>query len=788
MKIFPCNNLITPNTFETDKRNKKIFSTVALNTNANFVDVLASQNKSILNISFKGVSSETEKLSPKAEIKELTDDEFKELKKKLKAKIKTMPKEVQKEANLWEFNKYNIQLADKILSNEKIYDNVSIMFDASDIVCVTDTLEEAQISNSIFSNNKLYGNPYLIVKIRNFIANAKTDEQIRLTKKILSHEFFLKFPDNILYMMDMVSWADTPDKVQITDKILNYEDLYSNNKFISGVCSIKTPEKLERVYNAVTPENIEKVGNQYSIVMQNPELYLNGEWNNSNWWADNLFNNNYLNLLLFSDVFDKETMNTLLRMRFDDSEDYLEKFYDIGLENAKLVKGLAECTDKNTNKPFTPAEKIGFIDLVDAYDICGKDKTTIKYMIDAGRADVQELNRGLLFSIFEKAGFVNNAFLKIADEKLNLWNMKYIHLLAQELDSSEEEEVFYDLIKACTLYDFNEYINDSANDYGWANDRTKQAFIEHKIDYDKWLKPSKENNVQFIAKDKNTEKLSQISAQIIEDIEILRKTPAKGFVDKQIKDYIQNGKLVIPNEITNNKEKLLSFTQNLLHLFEAMFKRAESNLNSPDKEQNAQSTLTIKNHLEQRLKDISKVKDEQNKTNNLDLTIKMWDRMPQKDIFQGNYSTCCIGMNEVNGLAMPHYLLNTAFNMIEIIDNTTNKTIGNALCYFVEQANGKPAFVIDNIEINNAHKPSDKVGRKLRSAIVEYASNVVKEVTGNNKMPIFMGNAYNDVPDDDLKEVKGCVNLLGETDCDAIYMDFFGGWDYFEEVTMLKLK
>ena len=39
----------------------------------------------------------------------------------------------------------------------------------------------------------------------------------------------------------------------------------------------------------------------------------------------------------------------------------------------------------------------------------------------------------------------------------------------------------------------------------------------------------------------------------------------------------------------------------------------------------------------------------------LDLTIKMWDRVPQKDLFQGNYSTCCIGMGGGNGSAMPHY-------------------------------------------------------------------------------------------------------------------------------------
>ena len=52
----------------------------------------------------------------------------------------------------------------------------------------------------------------------------------------------------------------------------------------------------------------------------------------------------------------------------------------------------------------------------------------------------------------------------------------------------------------------------------------------------------------------------------------------------------------------------------------------------------------------------------------LDLTIKMWDREPKKDLFQGNYSNCCIAIDKTNGHAMPDYLLNTSFfKKMEII-------------------------------------------------------------------------------------------------------------------------
>ena len=170
----------------------------------------------------------------------------------------------------------------------------------------------------------------------------------------------------------------------------------------------------------------------------------------------------------------------------------------------------------------------------------------------------------------------------------------------------------------------------------------------------------------------------------------------------------------------------------------------------------------------------------------------MWDRIPQKDIFQGNYSTCCIGMNEANGSAMPHYLLNTTFNMIELVDNKTGSVIGNALCYMAVDENGSPMFIVDNIEIANSRKPSDAVGKEIRNSIVEYASKVVKEVTGKDDIPIYMGGSYNDVPIDDLPKEKGSVKLLGQVDCDDIYMDLFGGWgnpaEIKNNVELLKLR
>lgn len=154
----------------------------------------------------------------------------------------------------------------------------------------------------------------------------------------------------------------------------------------------------------------------------------------------------------------------------------------------------------------------------------------------------------------------------------------------------------------------------------------------------------------------------------------------------------------------------------------------------------------------------------------------MWDRDPQKDIFQGNMTTCCIGMNECNGHAMFYYVMNTAFNFITVKDNTTGETIGNALCYIVKNKNGEPYFLIDNIEINNGKKPAPETCKQIRQQMANYAARVAKAMTGRDDIPIFMSGNYNDVPTNDLSSIREEIQVLGECNRGNIYLDLYGGW------------
>ena len=49
--------------------------------------------------------------------------------------------------------------------------------------------------------------------------------------------------------------------------------------------------------------------------------------------------------------------------------------------------------------------------------------------------------------------------------------------------------------------DFNKYIHDTNNPYGQTNANTKAMYQENNMNYETWIKPSKENEVHFVSKD-----------------------------------------------------------------------------------------------------------------------------------------------------------------------------------------------------------------------------------------------------------------------------------------------
>ena len=583
---------------------------------------------------------------------------------------------------------------------------------------------------------------------------------------------------------DIKHWADlsfTPGTAKAVEKL--YRTPVVDIKSAQLMTGNLSPAGLNYLADHNPEKHIKEFDKLQDIVYAHPEKYITGIFETveevqetlDQFFSTELDNNE--RLILACCLLDKEAIETLLRKRLDNVPEYLYIINSLDGNELDMVADFNDAVNIH-GKPFLPKQKLEFLDLIDSYKENEVDMSKMKTMLKSGKVNLAELNMDLFEKIMKTLGYTQEQISQIPEEKLGLLDADYTNLLAKQLKNPEGKENFKTILDLSFFNDnFKSVIHDDDTTFGQANISTCEEFIRNGFDYENWLNPSEDLNVHLIAEDKNVQQLNQIASRLTENIEELRKSNAKEFINKQLAPYIKNNKFTIPKEYLTNKTLLATFVTNIIKQLDSVWQRAKSNINNSEKSTAARHTLTLLDHLNQIIKDINTT-DETKGHKKLDVTIKMWDRIPQKDLFQGNYSTCCIGLGNENSETMPVYLMHTAFNMIEIVDNETGKIIGNALCYFVKKnSSDKTAFVIDNIEINNSLKPSKETGIKLRNAIKQYAKNIVKEVTGNNKMPIYLGKSFNDIPDKDLPFNKENISLLGDLSPDTdIYLDVFKGW------------
>lgn len=503
----------------------------------------------------------------------------------------------------------------------------------------------------------------------------------------------------------------------------------------------------------------------------NPDLYINDSGEKAVKELNGLFEKEYMKLAFLADILGKEALDVAFRQRTDKLKDRLKSLKKYSPDDAQSIKNLSSCKDKEGN-PIDAVKKIEVMNLVRAYNI---NDVTFPKIEPNSILDLDTLKSNLIVKILENFGISSREIQTIPQERLHNWNTDYTYLFSQEL-KEDDNKIFVDFLRAANLEEFYCYIYNTQNKYGRANAKTIQQFQEAGLNHWNWTNPNPWHKDRFQVIDENTEMLSQISELIEGDINSLRATPAKKFIDKLLSDYVADDKFSVPKELT--KGQLTRFVEGIIKQLEPVWNRAQANIKSENEsaKRRANNTLTILDHLNQRVEDISKTKDTKT-AKSLDLTIKMWDRIPQKDIFQGNYSNCCIAMGGQNSSAMPSYIMSSAYSMIELVDNKTSNVIGNALCYFVKK-DDELAFIIDNIEIKNSYKPSDENSIKLREAITNFAAAAIREVTNREYAPIYMGTNYNDVYCKDLESSKEKVeiSLIGTPDSKEAYMDAFGGW------------
>lgn len=128
------------------------------------------------------------------------------------------------------------------------------------------------------------------------------------------------------------------------------------------------------------------------------------------------------------------------------------------------------------------------------------------------------------------------------------------------------------------------------------------------------------------------------------------------------------------------------------------------------------------------------------------MTIRIWSRNPDIDLYQGNYSPCCISVEtgtheQPQKSTIADYETDLGIQVVLILDEYTKEPVTAAWCWTGEDGEMKTALVADNIESNTKYSNyfSDQMTDKLLNYIKEY-SDAIK--TGK----AVMGGKNNDLP------------------------------------------
>lgn len=135
---------------------------------------------------------------------------------------------------------------------------------------------------------------------------------------------------------------------------------------------------------------------------------------------------------------------------------------------------------------------------------------------------------------------------------------------------------------------------------------------------------------------------------------------------------------------------------------------------------------------------------EKDRLENRTMSISVWTRNPDVDLYQGNYTNCCIRIDSehMGGQStIADYNTDLGIQIINIWDETINRPITAAWCWLGKDEKGSPALVVDNIESDTTY--SANYPKQLTKELFNYLNNYAQAI-GVKK--VVLGKENNDLP------------------------------------------
>ncbi len=574
---------------------------------------------------------------------------------------------------------------------------------------------EISVAEKLVAMNISENNQRIINKIKEF-ENANINEDL---KKLYSNPSLAEHIDKLY---DFKNY-DPYELKDIITSDLTFEDIKkSANIFIKS--PLKQAMKHPNLYlSGIPSEDTEKIDGKYPVLSEEKlEKYQKT--------MTDFFRSKMREITRALKYIDVDTFNQMMDKRITTFSGQLEQLDKMDKKHFELASKLMKCR-KEDGKLLSAKEKIDLAKITLYHQLGYLDTEYLEKFIEGGKVDIKELNGQIFEKLTEVIGLTPQEVENIPKEKFEF-----------------DEEYMYLLLRT-----------QASADFIWFKEQieTPEA-IEKSIEtFEELLNSPDEEIIHNGLTREGCEKILDLlnRVHLMEEKEIYQefsKINPFSHVDCSIQDIARFGILYDFKDMIINGNSEIAFDNSKT---EAKFKRLGLSYGSW----------------------LNYDKTDKLELNNVEYNIKLWDRLPQKDLFMGNRTSCCTAVIDgANGRATPIYLANTAFNVVQLQDSNGN--ILGMSRIFVGKVDEEPSIIVENIELNNAFLKgkSEEELKKLSKGIFDYIKKYSKEISNGEKMNVYFSQNYTHVPTGDFESLEKNIEFVGDISSDTIYLNCVPNW------------
>jgi hypothetical protein len=444
--------------------------------------------------------------------------------------------------------------------------------------------------------------------------------------------------------------------------------------------------------------------------------------------VEKFFSDNQLILSDLAKIFKPKDFGVFLTNLSSETLLYTKSFLDISkpaLNNPYVVESLKNYFSKNSLKQDKVEKMFEF----GVQFIKSKKADQFVTIVDQGE-NVQELLEKELLDII--VGGVGIDTSKLPAGSLDRWNKNYLvylgsnnKIIEKRIEAGESNyenvlDLYKKIVERGFVGDFKDFILDKDNEdeigQNLANhndnvfSKLKDLGVDPKAWYEyggvqdflvsKEVKVDNTKHFQEVLRNRAEDfvgLLSQIKDELIPRqyeplMHILHGAKNKGLSDIKNYEELKKQYQLLKNRIINIKE---GFSNQKEEYFGTLFEHL--------------------GHLEEAVELFKEENISSLETKEQGFRVKLWDRDPARDLFQGNYTHCCIAVGvkdapQEGGLythdpaTVAQFLADAGVQVAEVYDQEKKDPIANTWLFVSKDSNGEPVLVLDNVEVNNRYK------------------------------------------------------------------------------------